>query len=89
MTEELTHRIHVIPVNDVQLHSAQAICWCFPLATESGRTWIHHAKDCREMKERLIADLVKKQTSDGWVLIAEFRGDCQMELAPESKTAPP
>lgn len=73
----MEHRVHVIPVSDAQLHSAQAICWCFPLNTGQGNLWIHNAADCREAHERITGE----KCSDGWVLIAEFRGDRQMELA--------
>lgn len=72
------HRIHIIPLGDVQLHSAQAICWCHPLNTGEDDLWIHHAADTREAHERVNGE----KCSDGWALIAEFRGDCQMELSP-------
>jgi hypothetical protein len=73
---ELQHRIHIIPIDDVQLHSGQAICWCHPLSTDGGKYWIHNAGDCREAFER--RDGIK--CSEGWVLMAEFRGNCQMEI---------
>lgn len=63
----MERRIHVLPVGDVELHAAQAICWCHPLELEP-RLWVHHAKDCREARERVTGT----GCSDGWVNVAEF-----------------
>ena len=60
-------RIHVIPVGDLDVHAAQATCWCNPTETES-KLWVHNAKDCREAKERMTDE----QCSEGWVNIREI-----------------
>lgn len=59
-------RIHVIPLGDTALHSAQQKCWCHPKEVKSG-VWLHNAHDCREAKER--AGIV---TGKHWSHIAEF-----------------
>lgn len=59
-------RIHCIPVGDVDIHAAQATCWCHPIESHSG-VWTHNAKDCRETTERLTG----QRCSDGWRLIVE------------------
>ena len=59
-------RVHVIPLDDEAMHSAQMKCWCHPIEVAFGVV-THHAKDCREAKER--AGVV---THKGWVNISEF-----------------
>lgn len=59
-------RVHVIPLDDEAMHSAQMKCWCHPIEVGLGVV-THNAKDCREAKER--AGIV---TGKGWVHIAEF-----------------
>jgi hypothetical protein len=61
------HHVHTIPINDIFLHGAQKDCWCHPTEI-STNLWAHNAKDCREAMERITGE----QSSDGWVLIAEY-----------------
>lgn len=68
-------RIHVIPIGDLYLHSAQDFCWCHPTETENN-VLVHNAKDCREARERIR----EEKCSDGWINIAEFNEP--FELAP-------
>lgn len=65
--KRLNRRLHVIPIGDVEVHSAQEICWCHPLET-ADNIWTHNAKDCREAKERKTGE----KCSEGWICIAEF-----------------
>lgn len=60
-------RIHVIPIADVEIHSAQSICWCHPTEVEP-MIWVHNAKDCREKEERVTGE----KCSAGWINIAEY-----------------
>ena len=57
----------MVPVADVELHAAQAICWCHPTEMEPG-LWVHNAADTREARERVTG----KKCSAGWVNVAEF-----------------
>ena len=46
--------LHVIPINGAEPdHVKSAECWCSPLVDSDPRLVIHHAKDCREKRERL------------------------------------
>jgi hypothetical protein len=63
---ETKQKLHIIPVGDTKLHSAQQTCWCHPNPTEDG-LWVHNAQDCREARERISGD----GCSEGWVIIAE------------------
>jgi hypothetical protein len=60
------HRIHVIPVGDLDLHAGQEICWCHPTEVDLG-IWVHNAKDCREARER--AGISR---SAGWISVMEY-----------------
>ena len=65
------HRIHVIPIGDVEIHAAQEVCWCHPLRSpkEPHRvSYIHHAKDIREAYERSHLEGIEGKP---WVCIAE------------------
>lgn len=66
--ERLVRRIHVMPIGDVDIHSAQEICWCHPTET-TPNVWTHNAKDCREASERRTGE----RCSAGWVNIAEYK----------------
>jgi len=59
-------RMHIIPIGDIDIHYAQSTCWCHPLEKERN-IFMHNAKDCREVKERLT----NKGCSEGWVIIKE------------------
>lgn len=52
--DQIVSRVHVIPVGgDEPNHCAQSSCWCFPIEdTVVPGVIVHHAKDCREAKER-------------------------------------
>jgi len=63
----MPRNVHVIPIGDERLHSAQLICWCHPIEIEP-QLIAHNAKDCREAKERIT----NEKCSAGWVLIAEY-----------------
>lgn len=41
---------HVVPVDDLRPHDANASCWCRP--TKDDGVWIHHSIDRREEYER-------------------------------------
>lgn len=66
-------RVHVIPLNDKDIHYAQMECWCHPGEIYGGVV-VHNAADCREKFER--------QTGDGypdkaWANIGEYVKDDQ------------
>ncbi len=61
------HRIHVIPVGDLDLHAGQEICWCHPTEIDLG-IWVHNAKDCREARERVTGE----RRGPGWDHIVEY-----------------
>ena len=60
--------IHVIPLNDHEMHIASINCHCNPLKDpESGSVIVHHALDGREKHERQ-----GRPVSDhGWVNVGE------------------
>ena len=44
--------LHTIPVGGTEpIHDCSEDCWCHPLREDFGFV-IHHAKDCREARER-------------------------------------
>lgn len=62
--------IHVIPVEDIHVHSAKSTCWCFPIELEPvdfPGIFTHNAKDCREAKERVHGE----KCSEGWEIVTE------------------
>ncbi len=63
----IVRHLHCIPVGDLDVHSAQRVCWCHPTEIVSC-LWAHNAKDCREAKERFT----EGKASEGWIVIAEF-----------------
>lgn len=62
----INRRIHSIPIGDLEIHCAQATCWCHPFELEPG-IFAHNAKDCREAAERQTG----QGCSEGWINIAE------------------
>lgn len=79
--KRMVRRIHVLPVGDAEIHSAQEICWCHPTETEP-RLWVHNAKDCREARERATGE----KCSDGWINIAEYVPPNDRIIDPAHKT---
>lgn len=43
---------HVIPMQDLREHEADAQCWCHPERDEEYDIYLHHALDGREAYER-------------------------------------
>jgi hypothetical protein len=60
-------RLHVIPVNDHDLHNAQSSCWCHPTEVQA-HLFAHNAKDCRESRERMTG---KGCPLSEWVIVGE------------------
>jgi len=68
LEDSFRRRLHVIPVGDTHLHSAQKICWCYPRELDDKIVWQHNAKDCRDARERVTGN----NTGDLWIIIAEY-----------------
>lgn len=44
---------HIVPIEDLQDHSADPSCWCNPVEDEEDPgIWVHNAMDQREEYER-------------------------------------
>jgi len=56
MTQEnphMTEAVHVVPLNDLREHTANADCWCEPSEEyEWPGVWVHHSMDRREEYEQ-------------------------------------
>lgn len=42
--------VHVVPVNDLRVHTSSASCWCMPVETEDD-VFMHNSLDGREKYE--------------------------------------
>lgn len=42
--------VHVVPVNDLRVHTSSANCWCMPVETEDD-VFVHNSLDGREKYE--------------------------------------
>lgn len=60
--------LHVIPVDDVQLHRSNKKCNCMPLfeQLDDHELYLHHAWDLREIEERK-----EIWTGKEWMVIGE------------------
>ena len=59
--------IHTIPVGGTEpIHRADISCWCHPLLDEP-HLMVHHAKDCREARERNQCS----RKDEPWVLVEQ------------------
>ena len=64
--------LHVIPIGGQEPeHVHGESCWCKPMAIESDRIMVHHAKDGREKFER--QGLVHWDSK--WVVVEDERAD--------------
>ena len=49
----MTRLLHTIPVGGTEpIHDCSEDCWCHPLRAPGDDVVVHHAKDCREARER-------------------------------------
>lgn len=65
--EGMTLQLHVLPLDDLQLHAASELCWCQPVRLPTG-VLCHHALDGRESAERQQGH----GTGRGWLNQIEY-----------------